>query len=116
LAVNLDVVLIQIVVNTIVLAPVLWVSGKILVGEKAKFLDAIWIVVLGTVIGALFGAFFYGIIASIIQLIIWLALVKHFFDSGWLKALVISVLAVIIFVVIMVLLGLVGIGIGFLLF
>ena len=116
MAVNLDVLLIQIVVNTIVLAPVLWLSGKMLVGEKAKFLDAIWIVVLGTVIGALFGAFFYGIIASIIQLIIWLALVKHFFDSGWLEAFVISVLAVIIFVVITLLLAIIGIGIGFLLF
>ena len=111
MAVNLDVLLIQIVVNTIVLAPVLLMSGKVLVGEKAKFLDAIWIVILGTVIGALFGAFFYGIIASIIQLIIWLALVKHFFDCGWLKALAISIIAVIIFIIVAILLAFLGFAI-----
>ena len=53
MALNLDILLIQIVVNTIILSPVLWLSGKALVGaKKAKFLDAIWIVVLGTVINA----------------------------------------------------------------
>ena len=111
MAVDLDVLLIQIVVNIIVLSPVLWMSGRALVGkEKAKFFDAVWIVILGTVIGALFGAFFFGIIAAIIQLVIWLALVKHFFDCGWLKAFVISVLAVIIFVVIIAILAVIGIG------
>lgn len=34
--------LIQIVVNVIVLAPILWLSGRALVGkDKAKFTDAI---------------------------------------------------------------------------
>ena len=112
MAINLDVLVIRIIVSTIVIAPVLWLSGRALVGkEKAKFTDAIWIVVLGTVIGTFFGAFFVGILASIIQLILWLALVKHFFDCGWLKALAISILAVIIFVVIVVILVIIGIGI-----
>jgi len=109
LAVNLDVLVIHVIVNTIILSPVLWLSGRALAGkDKAKFTDAIWIVVLGTVIGTLFGAFFIGWLAPVIQLIIWLALVKHFFDCGWLKALAISILAAIIFVVIGVLLALIG--------
>lgn len=112
MAVNLDVLAIQIIVNAIIISPVLWLSGRALVGkEKAKFTDAIWIVVLGTVIGALFGAFFVGVIASIIQLVIWLVLVKHFFDCGWLKALAISIVAVIVFAVIVAVLALIGIGI-----
>jgi len=95
--------------NTILISPVLWLSGRALVGkEKAKFTDAIWIVVLGTIIGMVFGYFFIGFVASIVQLIIWLALVKHFFDCGWLMALAISIIAVIIFIVIAVLLGLLG--------
>lgn len=102
---------IHVIVNTIILSPVLWLSGRALAGkDKAKFTDAIWIVVLGTVIGTLFGAFFIGWLASIIQLIIWLALVKHFFDCGWLKALAISILAIIIFAVIAVLLALIGLA------
>jgi len=112
-AFNLDVLLIQIVVNAIILSPVLWLSGRALVGAtKAKFLDAVWIVVLGTIISTVFNSLFSGIIASILLLIILLALVKHFFDSGWLKALAISLLAVIIFVVIIAILAVVGIGLG----
>lgn len=109
LAVNLDALVINVIVNIIILSPVLWLSGRAIVGkDKAKFTDAVLIVILGTVIGTLFGAFFLGIIASIIQLILWLALVKHFFDCGWLKALVISIIAVIIFVVIAIILALIG--------
>ena len=112
MAINLDILVIRIIVSTIVIAPVLWLSGRALVGkEKAKFTDAIWIVVLGTVIAAIFGALFVGFIALIIQLLIWLALVKYFFDCGWLKALAISILAVIIFAVIVVILVIIGIGI-----
>ncbi|MCW8802729.1 MAG: hypothetical protein OQK81_05170 [Candidatus Bathyarchaeota archaeon] len=113
MALNLDTLLIQIVVNIIILAPVLWLSARLLVGEKkAKFVDAIWIVVLGTVISTVFNAMFDGIIASIILLVILLGLVKHFFDSDWLKALIISVLAVVLFAVIIALLAVVGIGLG----
>ena len=113
MALNLDTLLIQVVVNIIVMAPVLWLAGRALVGaEKAKFLDAVWIVVLGTVISAVFNALFSGIIASIILFIILLGLVKHFFDCGWLKAFAIAVLAVIIFVVIIAILAAIGIGIG----
>ena len=69
--VNLDWMVISIIVNTIIISPVLWLSGRALVGkEKARFTDAVGIVVLGTVVGTIFGAFFTGIIASIIQLII----------------------------------------------
>lgn len=42
---DLVALLIQIVVSTVILAPVLWLAGRALVGkEKAKFLDAVWIV------------------------------------------------------------------------
>jgi hypothetical protein len=113
LALNLDSLLIQIVVNIIILAPVLWLAGRALAGaEKAKFVDAIWIVVLGTVISTIFNHLFDGIIASIILLIILLALVKHFFDCGWWKSLAIAIVAVIFFVIIIALLALVGIGLG----
>ena len=107
--VNLDALAVTIIVNTIILSPVLWLSGRAIVGkDKAKFTDAIFTVIIGTVVGALFGAFFIGIIASFIQLILWLVLVKHFFDCGWLKALVISILAIIIFAAIAIILGLIG--------
>lgn len=99
---DLMALLIQIIVSTIIIAPILWLVGRALAGkDKAKFTDAIWIVVLGTVIGAIVGAFIGGLIASLIMFIVWLALVKHFFDCGWIKALVIAIIAVIIFVIIL---------------
>lgn len=104
--------LIQIVVGIIVVAPILWLVGRALVGkDKAKFTDAIWIVVLGTVIGGVVGAFVGSLVAAVIMFVVWLALIKHFFDCGWLKAFVIAVIAVVIFVVIVAILAIVGIGI-----
>ncbi|XES78245.1 MAG: hypothetical protein ACBZ72_05060 [Candidatus Bathyarchaeia archaeon] len=112
MAINLDVLLISLVIRILVLTPVLWISGRILVGgNKAKFTDAIWIVVLGTVIAGIIEYFFIGWISSIIVLLIWLGLVKHFFDCGWLKAFVISVIAILIFVVITFLFELAGFAI-----
>jgi hypothetical protein len=102
--------LIHVIVNTIIVSPVLWLAGRALAGKgKAKFTDAIWIVVLGTVIGTLISTYFTGWIATVILLIIWLALVKHFFDCGWLKALAISIVAVIFFVIIAIILAIIGI-------
>jgi len=104
--------LIQIVVGVIIIAPILWLAGRALAGkDKAKFTDAIWIVVLGTVIGAVVAAFVGGLIAALIMFIVWLALIKHFFDCGWLKALVIAIVAVIIFIIIVAVLAIVGFGI-----
>jgi len=112
---------VNVVVNVVVLSPVLWASGRLLAGKgKAKFTDALWIVLLGTLIGLGFNYFFAeslgyftGIIASIITLIIWLGLVKHFFDCGWLKALAISILAVLIFMAITIVLSILVISLWF---
>jgi len=108
---DLTSLLIQIVVSTIFLAPVLWLAGRVLVGkDKAKFFDAIWIVLLGTVIGAVVGAYIGGLVAAVIMFIVWLGLIKHFFDCGWLMAFVIAIIAVILFVVIAAILAIIGIG------
>lgn len=116
MAINLDELLIRVVLNiivpTIILSPVLWLAGRAIVGkEKAKFTDAVWTILIGTVFGSVFSAFFTGIVASIIQLVVWLALVKHFFDCGWLKTLAISIVAVLAFAVIAVALGFIGYGV-----
>lgn len=104
-------IVINIIVGTIIVAPFLWLAGRWLVGsEKAKFIDAVWIVFLGTIINALVGAFLpgLGLLAAIIMLIIWLALIKHFFDCGWIMAFAVALIAVIIIVIVGVILGLIG--------
>jgi len=104
-------IIIEVIVGVIIVAPLLWLSGRVLVGgRKAKFTDAIWIVVLGVVVGAVVGAFVNGLLGALITLILWLYLIKHFFDCGWLKALVVAIIAVIIFVLIIAALAAIGIG------
>ncbi len=104
--------IISLVVGIIVLAPVLWIAGRLLVGkQKAKFTDAILIVVIGTIVNAIVGYFTLGWIAAIIMLVVILALIKHFFDCGWLKAFVVAIVTVLIFVVIAVVLGLLGVAV-----
>jgi hypothetical protein len=111
---DMDIValLIQVIVGIVIIAPVLWLAGRALVGkDKAKFTDAILIVVLGTVIGAIVGALLGSLASAVIMFVVWLALIKHFFDCGWLKALVIAIIAVIIFIVIVAILAILGFGI-----
>jgi hypothetical protein len=116
-AVNLDVLLIELVIKIVILAPAFWLAGRSLVGkDEAKFIDAVWIIVLGTLVGGIFRYFeIFGFIAWIIQLVLWLGLVKHFFDTDWIKAFVISVLAIIILIVIGFILGIIGLGLGLML-
>jgi len=105
--------MIGLIISIVIVAPVLWLAGRALVGkEKAKFTDAIMIVVVGAIVGAVLGAIIPngGIIGSIVQLIVWLYLVRHFFDCGWLKALAISIVAVIIFAIIAFALALLGVA------
>jgi hypothetical protein len=114
MAVNLDVFLVNLVwhilASVVILSPVLWISGRLLAGKgKARFLDALWIAVLGTVIADVLGIFVVGIIATLIVLFIWIALIKHFFDCGWLKAIAIGIIAIVMLVVIAIILGLLGI-------
>lgn len=96
--------LIQIVVAAVILAPILWIVGKWFVGkDKAKFTDAVWIGVLGVIIGAVVGWLLPGwgaLLGTIIMIVVWLALIKHFFDCGWLKALAIAIVAGIIYLII----------------
>jgi len=110
LAINLDQAVIHIIINTIIIGPVLWLVGRALVGkQKAKFTDGLWIAALGTVIGEILSYFFVpGIIVSIVMVIIWLGLIKRFFDCGWLKALLIAIVAIIIFIIIAAVLLLIG--------
>lgn len=102
-------ILINIVVSTIIVAPFLWISGRSLVGkDKAKLFDAIWIVLLGTIINAAIGELgFAGIISVVLMFIVWLGLIKHFFDCGWIMAFAIALIAVILMVIVTVILGII---------
>ena len=110
MASNLTSLLIEIIVSAIIVSPILWLVGRALVGgQKAKFTDAIWIVALGVIINAILGMFIHGIVGIIVTLIVLLWLIRHFFDTGWLHAIIIAVVAIIALAVVAFILGALGI-------
>ena len=92
------------------LTVILYIAGLIVVGgQKAKFSDALAVSALGTFLGSFVWAFFnllipIPLIGLIAYFIFWLGMIKHFFDTGWLGALAIAILAVIISIVLLVIL------------
>jgi len=97
LAINLDHLVLPIVVSIIVTSPSLWIVGRILVGKnKAKLSDAVWIVAVGTIIGAIISGFFHGGLAEFVQFLLWLYLIRIRYETNWLKAFIVSILAVVV--------------------
>lgn len=112
--INLWNLLIQIIVGIIIVAPVLWLVGRSMVGkEKAKFTDSIWIVALGIIIATILGTWVHGLLGFIITLIVWLALIRHFFDTGWMKALLLAIVLVIVLFIVGLILAALGIAMLF---
>ena len=106
--------IIRVVVGSIVTAPFLWLAGKWIVGgDKARFMDAVWIGILGTVVNSILGEIIGGGVGPLAQLVAYLYLVKTYYETGWGNAVVISILAVIIMTVVLIALGmLLGISLG----
>lgn len=107
-------ILISIVVGSIITAPFLWLAGKWIVGgQKAKFTDAVWIGIVGTVVNAIIGELVGGAVGSLAQLIAYLYLVKTYYETGWGNAVIISIVAVILMAVALAVLGILfGLSLG----
>jgi hypothetical protein len=95
------------IINLVVMTIVFYVAGAIVVGKRrALFSDALVISLLGTVVGNICSLFF-PVIGWILSLIVWLLLIRRYYETGWLGALAVSILAVIIYVVVWVILALI---------
>jgi len=104
------------IMGLIIMTIVFYVAGVIVVGKRRALLsDAFVISLLGTFVGNICLLFFPSIIGLFLSLIVWLLLIRHYYETGWLGALAVAILAVIIFVVILFILGLV-LGVTILLF
>jgi len=108
--VNVAAVLLDMAVGIIILAPVLWLVGRAMVGKTASLMHAVWIVVLGVIINAVLGAFVQGLLGLLITLVVWVALIKHFFKTNWGKAAIVGIIATIILAIIAVVLAVIGFG------
>ena len=97
-------------IQVLILSVVIYIAGLMVVGgRKATFSDAFKISLLGTVLGGLIYAaisFFVPLIGLIVYILIWLALIKQYFETGWLNALAIGILAVIVWIALIIIVGL----------
>lgn len=95
-------------VNLLVLAFFLYLAGLIVVGKKRALLtDAFTISLLGTILSTLFLMFIpYRLMALILCIVVWLLLVRRLYETSWLGAIAVSILAVMIFLAVTVLLAL----------
>jgi len=104
------------IMNLIIMTIIFYVAGVIVVGKRrALFSDAFVISLLGTVVGNICLLFFPTIIGLFLALLVWLLLIRHYYETGWLGALAVAILAVIIFVVVLLILGLI-LGVTILIF
>lgn len=106
---NITFLIIKIVIGLVVSAPALWYVGKWRVGpERAKFTDAVWISVVGTVINAVIGSYVGGGIGSLLQLLVNLYLIKTYYETDWVNSLIISIAAVLLVFVVFTVLSVLG--------
>jgi hypothetical protein len=86
-------ILIALMVQVIVQVPVLWIVGRMLTSsQNAKFTDAIIIVILSNIANAVVGMFLSDIIAAVIQIVIYLFLIKKFYECDWGKAIMVAII------------------------
>jgi len=95
--------LLNFVLGLLVLTIVFYIAGRAVVGKKrALFSDAFVISLLGTIVANIVSLFMPSapLIGLILSLVIWLLLIRHYYETGWLGALAVAVLAVIVYVAI----------------
>jgi hypothetical protein len=94
--------LINFLFNLAIMSGFLYIAGRLVVGKKrATYTDAFVIALLGTIFeSACFLFIPWRIIALLLSIIIWLALIKNFYETGWLGSMAVAILAVLLFLII----------------
>jgi hypothetical protein len=96
-------------VNFLVLAGVLYLAGLIVVGKKRTLLSSAFIIsLLGTVLSTAFFLFIpYRLLALFLSVFVLLLLIKRLYGTGWLGAVGVGIIAVVVFLVVTVILALI---------
>lgn len=59
---------------------------------------------------------FFPVIGILLSLLVWLVLIRHYYETGWLGAIAVGILAIIVYVVVLIILAVImGLGLLFLL-
>ena len=102
--------IIHLIVAGIIGGIFVWLAAKALHAPRATYWHGILTVVLAIILTDILGYFLSGLgwLWTIIEIIVILLLIKHFFGVGWIKAIVIAVLAVVILIIVIFVLALLG--------
>ena len=97
------------IIYLLIIGFVLWLAGEIVVGRRVTFGEALAVAGTGTfLVGA--SITFLGLIGVLLGLLIFLLLVKHYFKTGWVGAIGVAIMAVIVGVVLTFILGALTLG------
>jgi hypothetical protein len=103
--------LVLFIVYMLIIGLVLFAAGKIVVGRRVRFGEALGIAGAGTfLIGGIL-LFLPSLLGIALGFLLFLLLVKHYFRTGWLGAIGVSIMSVIVGIVVIFLLGALAIGI-----
>ena len=101
------------IIYLLVMGFVLYVAGRLIVGRRVTFGEAIGIAGAATflvTIAIVFLLPIIGIYALLVGALIFLLLVKHYFRTGWLRAIAVGIVSVIILIIVIFILGLLALG------
>jgi hypothetical protein len=104
--------IIHVIVAGIIGGIFVWLAAKALGAPRATYWHGILTVVAAIIVTDILGYFLGGLgwLWTIIEIAVILLLIKHFFRVGWLKAVVIAVLAAVILIILIFVLALIGIA------
>jgi hypothetical protein len=104
--------IIHLVIAGIIGGIFVWLAAKALSAPRATYWHGILTVISAIILTDIIGYFIGGLgwITTIIEIVIILLLIKHFFGVGWIKAVVIAILAVVILIIVIFVLALLGIA------
>jgi hypothetical protein len=113
---SLIITIIGLIFLWIIVSIPVWLSGKVIAGHKASFGDALLATLAGPIVyaivvfvvdlalGPIIGSSAY-IFGYILALVAWIWVFKASFGTGWLKAIMIAILAWVIFIVLSIIVG-----------
>ena len=102
--------LIVFVIYLLIIGFVLWLAGEIVVGRRVTFGEALGIASVGTFLVGAIIVFLGGIFGLLLGLLVFLLLVKHYFRTGWLGAIGVGIMTIVVGVVIVFVLGALALG------
>jgi hypothetical protein len=107
------------IIYLLIMGFVLYIAGRLVVGRRVTFGEALGVAGSATFLVAIVVYFLLqigtGIVAFLVGALVFLFLVKHYFRTGWLRAIGVAITAVVVLIILAFVLGIAAFGSIFLL-